>query len=235
MCLTAPTTPTYNLKVVGVYTPEVDNITITIKTHDDEFDMDIDPDALANDVFEEYAEKNTIEFAGEELDMELTIEDNGIEDGANISIIAKEEEIDQASIMENTFKHPPSLEDIETRYYRVNEDWWKDDGIGGSNLVYERNIYMAHYIKIYRRTPKMVEYGVFQWGSNKCVYTDKGRIKIDKDKNYNGQGNTEYIGDISSPYTNRYGLRADHLIKGEDIHLFKGVVIHATDGTHHTQ
>ena len=93
---------------------------------------------------------------------------------------------------------------------------------------------MGRYIIIKKRTPKMVEY-VEYTHSGKYVDTIKGKIKIDKNKNYNGPGNTEYIGDISSPYEHRYGLRADHLIKGEDIHLFKGIVIHATGGNYHTQ
>jgi len=230
MCLTAPNTPTYNLKVVGVYTPEVDNITITIKTHDDEFDMDIDPDALANDVFEEYVEKNTIEFAGEELDMELTIEDNGIEDGANISIIAKEEEIDQASLMENTFKNPT---DINTRYYVVNERWYKPEQDRGGNEyhidTWERNINMKSYITIKKRTKKQL---VYSYHNINVSAVENVRCCI-----YTADDETEYIGDGNGPYIfgNNcvYNFRADHLIKGEDIHMFKGCIIHATDGTHH--
>ena len=152
MCLTAPNTSTYNLKIVGVYTPE-------------------------------------------------------------------EEEIDQASLMENTFK----ATDWD-RYYPVQEYWYKPDGLGNATKTWEKNIDMNRYIFIKQRTPKtlvVLKPQPEEAGGGVC----KIRSKI-----YTADDGTEYIGDINSPYLYYLGdFRADHLIKGENIHLFKGCVIN-TDG-----
>jgi len=228
MCLTTPTAPTYNLKIVGVYEPET--ININIKTQDDEFDMDVDPDAMVKEVFADYIEKNTIQFAGVELDIEDTIYDNGIDDGATISIIANEEE--EIDVYEHklevsgsrlysvkTRMNPTAFLDV-AREHKERETLpiVKDCGYGDAPIV-EEHIDMSEYIIITKRTPLYVWYNYY-FQDQPILIDAKERIRI-KDipktvKCRPFDENNMRLGAIDG----------DKLVKGENIHLWKGLVRH---------